>query len=346
MPPVHHFQLPRRGSSIRKRKRTKSSAAADEDLIDDEIEEDIQSHQNASAAGITRLTANQAEQYRVSGLDPGEELPALPFPHASTTFKARPTRRFEAARSASKTTLELRKAEAGSTTLRQSHLSVLTAIMHRCLLEGDYERAGRAWGMLLRSGRAFDIRKDDHWGIGGEILMHKRPVNRDDTNDNDSRAPNSDDEHEDHTSFTIEGLEAAKNYYESLVLQFPDLRRNAGLPRAAAFYPALFSVWIVQVSEIKRRALEGSQDADRCTEDLDMSTSTSFNDTVRNVRPERLEQLHTRELHEADAIAARLDALLLSPPYDKDDELLHLRAMIDLWIADLRGHERALDASV
>lgn len=327
MPPVHHFQLPRRQSSARKRKRARSSVVADDDLIDVDIEEANQSYQTAEAAGITSLTANQAEQYRVSGLHPGEELPTNPFPHAPTTFKVKPR-----GRPALTTTPAPRKAE-GPASLRQNHLSVLTAIMHRCLLEGDYDRAGRAWGMLLRSGRAFDLRKDDRWGIGAEILMHRQSNERKGTDDKDSTDSDSDEGFQ--SQVTVEGLEAAKNYYESLVLQFPQLRQHA-LPRAATFYPALFTVWIFQVAEIKRRALESIQDAGPSVDESYLTRSSSPDRSSRNERHKRLEQLRIRDLREADAIAARLDALLLSPPYDKDDTLLHLRAMISLWLADLR----------
>ncbi|KAI0193836.1 hypothetical protein F4808DRAFT_356353 [Astrocystis sublimbata] len=55
---------------------------------------------------------------------------------------------------------------------RMRHLNTMTAIMHRCLREGDMGRAKRALGLLLRT-RDVDIRYDNLWAIGSEILMRE-----------------------------------------------------------------------------------------------------------------------------------------------------------------------------
>ncbi|KAI0460251.1 hypothetical protein F5B21DRAFT_138908 [Xylaria acuta] len=53
---------------------------------------------------------------------------------------------------------------------RMRHLNTMTAVMHRCLREGDIARAKRALGLLMRT-RDVDVRVDNLWAIGSEILM-------------------------------------------------------------------------------------------------------------------------------------------------------------------------------
>ncbi|KAI1420992.1 hypothetical protein F5Y12DRAFT_790582 [Xylaria sp. FL1777] len=53
---------------------------------------------------------------------------------------------------------------------RIRHLNTMTAIMHRCLRDGDIVRAKRAFGLLVRT-RDVDVRLGDLWAIGSEILM-------------------------------------------------------------------------------------------------------------------------------------------------------------------------------
>ncbi|KAI0432172.1 hypothetical protein F5Y09DRAFT_354166 [Xylaria sp. FL1042] len=53
---------------------------------------------------------------------------------------------------------------------RIRHLNTMTAIMHRCLRDGDIARAKRAFGLLVRT-KDVDVRIDNLWAIGSEILM-------------------------------------------------------------------------------------------------------------------------------------------------------------------------------
>ncbi|KAK8091067.1 hypothetical protein PG994_000572 [Apiospora phragmitis] len=55
---------------------------------------------------------------------------------------------------------------------RMQHLNTLTAIMHRCLHEGDIPRAKRAFNLLIRT-KDVDIRVNGLWNIGVEILMRE-----------------------------------------------------------------------------------------------------------------------------------------------------------------------------
>ncbi|KAK7957046.1 uncharacterized protein PG986_006268 [Apiospora aurea] len=55
---------------------------------------------------------------------------------------------------------------------RMRHLNTLTAIMHRCLHDGDIPRAKRAFNLLIRT-KDVDIRVNGLWNIGVEILMRE-----------------------------------------------------------------------------------------------------------------------------------------------------------------------------
>ncbi|KAI0874496.1 hypothetical protein GGS24DRAFT_500791 [Hypoxylon argillaceum] len=55
------------------------------------------------------------------------------------------------------------------------HLNTMTAIMHRCLRDGDMSRAKRAFGLLVRT-RDVDVRVDNLWVLGSEILMRDGEV--------------------------------------------------------------------------------------------------------------------------------------------------------------------------
>jgi hypothetical protein len=50
---------------------------------------------------------------------------------------------------------------------------------------------------------------------------------------------------------------------------------------------------------------------------------------------ENRDKVRTKALGDAEAIAIRMDELMLTPPYSDSAILLHLRGMVSLWIADL-----------
>ncbi|KAF2403309.1 hypothetical protein EJ06DRAFT_553659 [Trichodelitschia bisporula] len=265
--PNHIFALPQR-KHPRKRKRVSISDH------EDDIEGQHRPH-------ITELTAAQVEQHHTAGLALDAHPPKHPFPHAPEPSSSHVLRDAKAEVQSLKPPLHhvdpayyeplpYKSTEPG--TLRERHLAVLTAVLHHTLLRRDYRRAGRAWGMLLRSSRdAADVRIQGRWGIGSELLLRNEDA----------------------------GFRAARQYYERLVVQFPEA--PTGTPRyrharAGHFYVAMFSLWIYEVTEAGTELLEGAR-----------------------------------------SIAARMDEVLVSPPYDRNAELLHLRAMVSLWIHDLLG---------
>lgn len=252
----------------------------------------------------------EREQRRVAGLssaDDAFQVPAPPFPHAPPR---EPRPRFTAAR----VQQELASLKDGSLApkaatpaLRTSHLNVLSTIMHRCLLEGDYQRASRAWGMILRTeahGTPVEPRYNGLWGLGAELLLR----------------PNSghgrDDPLSDGYQYSEDGFQLAKDYYERLILQYPVRNFQPHAVDATTFYPPLFSVWIMQVLESSRRKRRQLKDDE---------TTTAEDRRAREAD----------ELAGAREISRRLEDLLQSPPYDKNAQLLVLRGHVGLWISDL-----------
>ena len=230
-----------------------------------------------------------------------------------------------------------------SVKLRQQHLSVLTTILHRCLLDGDYIHAGRAWGLLLRAevgGRGAHIRSDGRWGVGAEVLLRR--------DSHHPRGQSSEDEllaggHEDEMHFgegdrsissvycDANAVARAQDYYERLILEYPYSTIRAHTVNSLDFYPAMFGLWIYSAQEPRQVARTGERHR-KIVASSDRSRSRSSSaDRERH----DLTDLCTSELLAAQAIAARMDELLCSPPYSDDNQIWTLRGMVSLWLADL-----------
>ncbi|KAF2475642.1 uncharacterized protein BDR25DRAFT_331459 [Lindgomyces ingoldianus] len=303
----------------RKRKR-------DEDVEEPPItsgQDPIGSQATPNAQSQASFAPQEAAQLRVAGLLPGNafEIPPPPFPHASVRISRdhfnytnvqkelaglHPS--VFAVNATSKSQPLCRKSEKPA--LRQTHLGVLTTVLHHCLLEGDYQRAGRAWGMILRSqiaGRPIDVRNHDRWGIGAEILLRRSPLNQFTHGENDQESaqiPGNKQSSTDKDFYTERGFELAREYYERLIVQFPNRKLHPHRVDELTFYPAMFSLWIYEVCEKSKLRAQDSI-------------------------------VKMEELRQAREIKDRLDQLVISPPFDKRGDLLELRGMVGLWIGDL-----------
>lgn len=292
------------------------------------------------------LTPDEAHQYRVAGLSLDQELPGGEFPHAAAKDKDKKRKRSK--RLARKLQeqwppIYLPGSQTTETTLHIQHLGVLTTILHRSLLEGDFVRAGRVWGMLLheRFGKdPVDIRHGGRWGIGAEILFRQ--------NTPGANASNSSGHH-----FTRPGFEAAKAYYERLIIQYPSRSARSSASSSLQFYPAMFSLWVYVVdheSKMAREALEEGEDdiISQHSADPDANMSDNDSDARRNgSMMSRVASIRRKELAGAQEIAARMDEIMIGPPYSDSPALLRLRGMVALWIGDLQfsslGHQEEDD---
>jgi hypothetical protein len=304
------------------------------------------------------LSPEEAHQYRVAGLGFGEELPGGHFPHGPAKTKSR------GVESLSRHEL-ISQSAAHQGNLRHQHLAVLMSLLDRCLANGDYIRAGRAWGLIIREhfgGRPIDIRVGGRWGIGAEILLRQgqqkstEPPESDrgallsillrQGQENSTEPPESDREasgraeEPDELLFTREGFENAKLYYDTLIIQHPYQKTMPNATSALHFYPVMFSLWIYVTQEesaharktLDKRDLKSSTEAS----DEEDDQSDPEHHAYRSVRRQSMVAgIRANELVEAQKIAARIDEIILSPPYSDSPELLELRSMVSLWIADL-----------
>lgn len=352
---MHYFAAPlnpvqqtthslRAGQYKRSKKRKRDEDADDEEDPPINRREEAQapvpsSNTPAPSSAALSLAGADISQRRVAGLLPEDEaeIPPSPFPHAPARISKD---------NFTYTNLQQRLASldpplfalnatsksdpvdrpGAKPALRQTHLGILSTILHHCLLQGDYHRAGRTWGMILRTqiaGKPYDLRSNDRWGIGAELLLRQ------------NMTPGED-------MFTPEGFEQARAYYERLIIQHPNRKHHPNAIDDTIFYSAIFSLWIYEVCENSKRARR------RMEEDHhdDKSADSVFDDDSRSVSSQdarkREDELRNEELRQAREIWDRLDQLIRSPPFDKRTDLLQLRGMVALWKADLIMGEDSL----
>lgn len=240
---------------------------------------------------------------------------------------------------------------------RAHHAVALTTVLHRCLLQGDYLRAGRTWGILLRmkiDKGSLDLRNHDHWGLGAEILYHQRSqlgpniarqegeplVDGNDTNEDSSLKP--------FYWFNPEGFKEAREYFERLILQYPYQKHNTSLINALDFYPAMFGLWIYSVQQQHGLKLQYQREPDTKIKEESSKVSQSAEKTFAlglemKEDPESAEE-HTVYVDCAREIQNRLDLLLLSPPFSDNARLCNLQSMVNLWVSHIsHSNSRSLD---
>ncbi|KAL2831623.1 extracellular mutant protein 11-domain-containing protein [Aspergillus pseudoustus] len=324
----------------RKRKKQYETGEDDNDTRngDDGWTTDAVSDVGATAPSAV-LSAEEAHQYRIAGLRFDEELPGGHFPHGPVKEKSRGVNnRGSIVKQLSSLSppIYTPQSAAHQGNIRLHHLAVLTSVLHRCLLDGDYIRAGRAWGLIIREqfgGHPIDVRAEDRWGIGAEILLRKGQQKSTEISESDRV-----DTGNTKLLFTRRGFEDAKQYYETLIIQHPYQKTVPNAISALHYYPVMFGLWIYVTQEESTRArrildqrspkISGSDD-----EEDQSDTEDQHNQWARHQGIAA--GIKANELTEAQKIAARMDEILVSPPYSDSSELLELRSMVSMWIADL-----------
>jgi len=383
---VHFASLP-----TRKRKRATSSS-------EDEYPEQYSGRLTAASTNPLSLTPDEIAQYRLAGLDLDQEVPNIRgWPHRGLSrgdnfftpdtkkteknskgkAKANPEESEEEKANGKRWLTEETSRSSQGPKLRMQHLGVLTAILNKCLLEGDMPRANRAWAMLIRAqiqGLGVDIRETGYWGVGVELLSRSgetRPRNRSQTDDDSDYEADDEDnlnngaqgtEKSDHRWGTKEGFEKSKAYLERLILQFPYKRQFHGTVNPLDFWPQMVTNEIYDIQYEQKQSLKKIVSAEEKDEDDEASDSDSdsFADAESHVSQEdddefiveqrrkdkrskrKAEKRWTQKddvrqtaLVSAETIAARLDELMVTPPYSDSHALLRLRGMLSLYIGDL-----------
>lgn len=350
------FPTTKQSRSLRTKKyasrKRSHSLLEEEDGIDDQDSSDESAatgsyYTGRSSTGVV-LTPDEHRQYLVAGLPLDAEIPGGEFPHKppGESSANRVTRIKLAKQLTEQSQPVYDPITPNRPNLRLQHATVMTTIMHKCILEGDFIRAGRAWGLILRDsivGKNIDVRNAGRWGIGAEILLW----------DNADFSEERSQLHGKQQWFTRRGFMRAKEYYERLVVHFPFLKHNPSRTSALDFYPAMFGLWIsiVQEEGSSARPLETDHaDSDEENSMSDVSMGSDIDASPSLVRIQRqnksLIEIRTSQLAEATKIADEMDALIASPPYSDDPHLLRLRGMVALWVGDLRVSSLTGDAQL
>ncbi|KAK8128491.1 hypothetical protein PG984_009599 [Apiospora sp. TS-2023a] len=285
---------------------------------------------------------------------------------------------------------------------RMRHLSTLTAIMHRCLHEGDIPRAKRAFNLLIRT-KDVDIRVNGLWNIGVEILMREGEQQKQQQQPNATADAAADDKgkqpeedpwrlgqplvnSQQDTQAAEEGtpenpqplqlperwgsaanIDTVREYLQSLIQQYPYDRQRPHMVSAVDFWPTLFSIEIYNLdAEFKKamRQLKAREDEDgdeieagesseneashyRHSDDDDEDSKDAIGEDRETRRLRRREDARQARRHRArdevraqtrgaaEQVAARMDQQMENRPYTTHGELLRLRGMLSLYVADL-----------
>ncbi|KAI3320077.1 hypothetical protein HD806DRAFT_246374 [Xylariaceae sp. AK1471] len=163
---------------------------------------------------------------------------------------------------------------------RIRHLNTMTAIMHRCLRDGDMARAKRAFGLLVRT-KDVDVRIDNLWAIGSEILMRdgEEPLSISTSMPSSNPASQShpaldtdedmeERRHEESAKEsernpppppqrwgTAANFSQVKTYLETLIQQHPYDVHRPHLTSAVDFWPALFGIEVYNLDAEFRNGL-------------------------------------------------------------------------------------------
>ncbi|KAI9714658.1 MAG: hypothetical protein M1812_006323 [Candelaria pacifica] len=326
------------------------------------------------------MVSGDAHQYRIAGQPFDQPLPEDNFPHTPLCSTSEPpetglhteTRDVRTEIASLNPPLYVpnkfgisstkNPTSTGENGLRRQHFGVLITLLNRLMCEGDFARASRAFGLLLRShgvgGADVDIRKQGYWGIGAEILFRrdvpvagrkKAQVSQnvdEDSYDRVDDAPN--------IAFNKEGFAKAKDYYERLILQYPYRKTAPHAISALDFYPAMFGLWIYATQEeykIARKALEEeSEESEELEKEAKGEEDEDEKEVLSRLRGvehekhqyEQREEIRRQEMQQAEEIAARLDDVLLSPPYSDSLQLRQLRTMLSQWVDNLAIPEAPL----
>ncbi len=250
----------------------------------------------------------------------------------------------------------LRPAGQSGLGFREQHVAALTTVLHRCFLQDDYIRAGRAWGILLRikvQSQSVNLRThdrwgrtNDSWGLGAEILCRRysqlteissRQKGSSSFDDGAIKQGLPNPMH----WFSQEGFNEARDYYERLILQYPHRKAFPSMANAIDFYPAMFGLWIFSEQKQYESSLQALRELEidteieqsprkvECNDERDLASSLELKDDPQPA------EVHRAYLHRAREIQTRLDELLMSPPFSDNARLCKLQTMVTRWVEHL-----------
>ena len=332
-------------------KRKRVSDNSDQDGTDSDTAEISSSHvhQNIHPGSLepdimnTSASSSEAEETEM----PGDDFPhAYPKQDPSTKLLDKNQLTKELAGLNLDPNAHLGGSRGGSfkqqSTLRQQHVTNVVTILHRCLLEDDYVRASRAWGILLRVEQKRDPRflcSNGRWGIGAEILLRRLPRAEDDVAKNSYTDSDSEADEQATPNFPLfaaalgeTGFEKVRKYFDTLCVLYPHRKRSTNPINEHIFKYAMFGLWIHFVQEhaavIKNR---GQGRGSQAGSENDYGSSHSEDERVE----EQLRRSQTYLLEQARTILSELELLVMKAEFADDKPLCKLRDMAKEWVDDI-----------
>ncbi|KAK7415618.1 hypothetical protein QQX98_005762 [Neonectria punicea] len=220
---------------------------------------------------------------------------------------------------------------------------VLLQSVHQLIDQGDIDKAARAYGLLLQmrpGGAVVDVRRHSLWAIGAEILMRQGEQPRGINSDGDT-------DHDD-LGVTSGGLRRwgraanmnkVKAYFDTLIQQHPYDYKHPRVICAVDFWVAMLSYEIYNAHTehviALDRAVNAVEDEARQSVGIDDSYGSEEPEAREGQLKRRKEELRLQALATMRAITKRMGGLMQDLPYSRNHDLLRLRAMASLYVADL-----------
>jgi hypothetical protein len=316
---------------------------------------------------------NLLKQFAVAGLSENEQLPSLKipdFPHRPLPRSRQPEQGQDGENEADEAEDEvggeegkvgsdsegakLRKRSLAADSRRERrareierNIGVVVAIARRSLAAGDIKRAKAAFATLLRSriyGQKLDLRYDGYWAIGAEILMREEE-------EYDTSAQPADSTLEKMKSKrwgSTKNMARLKTYFEYLARLYPYFRSHKLTTNALDFSCMLFScetynIYVEHMLALEKLEAENEDEDDggsdhRSRMDVDDGSEGSQSRSPSPAMPgkqEKRNKLRLVALEGMKETASRMDEMMSTPPYSTDFEMLRLRGMVALYMADL-----------
>ncbi|KAH6691669.1 hypothetical protein F5X68DRAFT_274200 [Plectosphaerella plurivora] len=228
------------------------------------------------------------------------------------------------------------------------------------LSRGDIPSAKRAYGLLMRSkisGKRVDIRRNNYWELGAEILMREQPP------EEHAWGPESSSEEptQRRAIYPLANVPKVKDYFDDLIRNYPYHKTAKAAASAMQFHPAVLSYEMYQAHAHYAQALEQAEaDARDWRANLDnLDFGMENGEDLGVLRDDYSEPLQRRRsfgspsaeqeaqlLQAKDGIRVqtlasmremmeRMDRLLEDPSFSRSGELLRLIGVLALYMADL-----------
>lgn len=222
------------------------------------------------------------------------------------------------------------------TGIARHHFKVMKSLMHVSILRKDFDRASRAFGLLLRSNvkdEPFDLRRHGYWSVGAEIILGRHTEHR-----------NGGD-----TIISEEGFQQAKDYFNQLMVLYPYKKKHReNTVSSRTFYPTMYGLYI---HELQQKYQEGLKGAENTSSSYPSSSPDYAQDSTMEHAGDYEEQdskgrtlaVKTSILDKAIALADEMTQCMLSPPCEDYFPMIQLRAMLARWIIDLSDDVFASD---